>query len=257
MRLFLHPNGTTPDRRETAFQAVETLSRQFDCVIAPENASWLDISACKSGGPEDCDMICAIGGDGTILHAAIPALRAGKPLFGINMGHRGYLCAFNRDELPALDEQRLSALVPSPRTLLGFSWHGEEHFAVNDIIIAKGEFGTTVTVSAQEGKNTLGQWQGDGIVVATPTGSSGYNASAGGPLLTPDCGCFVLNPLCPVEHNGNAIIYPDVQFLSLRAKTRDNQPDAQVYADGTLLGPLKHVLNLHRYEKTLTLLIRA
>ena len=257
MRLFLHPNGMTPDRRRTAFQTVEILARQFDCVVAPENARWLDASACKSGVPDDCDMICAIGGDGTILHAAVPAIRTGKPLFGINLGHRGYLCAFHRDELPALDEQRLSALVPSPRSLLGFSWQGEKRFAVNDIILAKGEFGTTVTVSAQEGKTSLGQWQGDGIIVATPTGSSGYNASAGGPLLMPDCGCFVLNPLCPVEHNGNAIIYPDVHSLSLQAKARDDQPNAQVYADGTLLGPLNHALNLHRYEKTLTLLIRA
>lgn len=247
----------TPDRRKTALQAAETLTGKFDCVIAPENAPWLNIPSCKAGAPEDCDMICAIGGDGTILHAAIPALRARKPLFGINMGHRGYLCAFHRDELAALDELQLSALSPSPRTLLGFSWQGKEHFAVNDLIIAKGAFGTTVTVSAQEGKNAFGQWQGDGIVVATPTGSSGYNASAGGPLLTPDCGCFVLNPLCPIAHNGNAIIYSDDKFLSLRAKTREGQPSAQVYADGTLLGPLQHVLSVHRYEKRLTLLIRT
>ena len=256
MKLFLHPNGTTLARQATSHAVIRALSARFDCFVSRDTAVWLGGVGCQIGEAKDCDAVCAIGGDGTALHAAPIALAAEIPLFGVNMGRRGYLCSFDQDELGLIDEAAVSCLVPSSRTLLGFTWQEEQRFALNDLVIAKGDFGTTVDIAARIGTCDLGVWQCDGAVIATPTGSSGYNLSGGGPRLLPDARCFVITPICPVAHSASPTVFADTQHIALSAHTRDQQPKARLYADGTLLGELNHELILSAYPKRLTLLMR-
>ncbi len=253
MRLFLHPNGTNEERRSRARYAVSVLAHSFDCVLDAKSAQWLSVPGVQAGEPQSCDAICTIGGDGTLLHASPFALASGKPVFGINLGNRGYLCAFHRDELEAVTPRTVAGLSRSARTLL--SYGDGEGYALNDLVVAKGEFGYTVQVEAQLpcGSRT---WQGDGLLIATPTGSSAYNASAGGPLLVPESPCFVLTPLCPVDPSPSLVV-PDSWEVLLRSRVHNGQVPPQLYADGAHVGSLSGVLKVKKHREQITLLTRG
>lgn len=256
MKLFLHPNALSDERRQAAKRCAALLATRFACMAAPEHAAWLLDGRGAAGTPDDCDAIVAFGGDGTVLRAAGIALRTGKPLLGVNTGRLGYLCALTEGELADFDAAALARLRRQPRTLLEFDWEGQIRRALNEVILAKGDFGTTLDVRAdlREKGRTLARWQGDGLLVCTPTGSSAYNRSAGGPLLTPDCGCFALTPICPVDPGCGAVVYPDGETLVLTATARSPQQEALVYADGIRVGRLTGELTVRRSAQALILL---
>ena len=253
MKLFLYPNARSEERRQAALRCARWLAGRFDCVAGAENAAWL---GCPAGEADACDLVMAFGGDGTMLRAARVALAANRPLLGVNTGRLGYLCALTEEDLAAFDEAALRALPVSPRTLIEYDWQGETRRALNELTIAKNDYGTTLDVDAALNGEKLGGWQGDGLIVATPTGSSAYNLSAGGPRLLPDCGCFVLTPLCPTGLNRAPIVFPDSASLTLSAAPRFSPQEARVYADGVFEGILEGKLTLRRSDKTLRLLQR-
>ncbi len=255
MKLFLIPNGLTPERRKSARGAVLILSERFDCVISQEDAVWLPDTGCRTGTPDDCDLICSIGGDGTVLHAAHFAVDSKKPLFGINMGRRGYLCAFGRDEIGRVTPDSVQGLTPSERTLLLLDTAEKQPtYAINDFIIAKSDFGSTIDVTASVGTDPGYRWQCDGIVVSTPTGSTGYTASCGGPMLLPDAHCFVMTAICPMGNVGHSIVYPDSSELKLSIRTRLEQRPALLYADGKEVSSIQDTISIKKYTDTLILL---
>ena len=254
MKLFLYPNALSEERRQAAMRCAALLSARFECFAGAENAAWLNPGRCLPGAPAACDVVMAFGGDGTMLRAARVALAADKPLLGVNTGRLGYLCALSEEDLAAFDEAARRALPVSPRTLIEYDWHGETHRALNELTIAKNDYGTTLDVDAALNGAPLGSWQGDGLIVATPTGSSAYNLSAGGPRLIPDSGCFVATPLCPTGLNRAPIVFSDAGTLTLSAAPRFNQQAARVYADGAFEGLLEGELTLRRADQALTLL---
>ncbi|MBR3504691.1 MAG: NAD(+)/NADH kinase [Clostridia bacterium] len=256
MKLFLYPNALSEERRQAAMRCAARLPERFECYASAGNAAWLNPGACREGDPADCDAIMVFGGDGTMLRAARTALAANKPLLGVNTGRRGYLCALTEEDLPAFDEAALRALPVSPRTLIEYTWLGETRRALNELTIAKNDYGSTLDVFAALDGAPLGDWQGDGLLVATPTGSSAYNLSAGGPRLMPDSGCFVLTPLCPTGLNRAPIVISDAAALTLSAKPRFNPQEARVYADGAFEGILEGEITLRRAAQRLMLLQR-
>jgi len=256
MKLYLYPNALSEERREAAVRCTRVLTGRFECFASPENAAWLESGTCRVGDPAACDAVVAFGGDGTMLRAARVALSADRPLLGVNTGRLGYLCALTEAELSGFDETAFRALRPDRRTLIGYDWQGESRCVLNELTIAKSDYGTTLDVRAALNGETLAVWQGDGLIVATPTGSSAYNLSAGGPRLLPDCGCFVLTPLCPTGANRASVVYADSSALSVSAAARFSPQEARVYADGVFVGILNGELILRRAARTLTLLQR-
>ena len=254
MKLYLHPNTLSDERIQAAIRCARMLDGRFECFTSAENAAWLNPGRCKAASPEDCDAIAAFGGDGTMLRAAHLALAANKPLMGINTGRLGYLCALREGDLADFDEAAFHALRPSPRTLLEFEWDGETRLALNELTLIKRDYGTTLDTHALLNGKPLGSWQGDGLIVATPTGSSAYNLSAGGPHLTPSSGCFVLTPMCPTGLNRASIVFSDSDTLTLSAAPRFSPQDACVYADGVCLGILSGELVVRRSKQALVLL---
>ena len=255
MKLYLFPNTLSEERRQAALRCTRVLAARFDCRACAEDAAWLSPGLCRVGAPGDCDAVVAFGGDGTMLRAARTALAADKPLLGVNTGRLGYLCALTEPDLEGFDEAALRALQPSQRTLIEFDWHGETHRALNELMIAKNDYGTTLDTRAALNGVPLDDWQGDGLLVSTPTGSSAYNLSAGGPKLLPDCGCFVINPLCPTGLNRAPIVFPDGDTLTITAVPRFSPQEARVYADGVFIGVLENELTLRRASQTLALLM--
>ncbi len=201
--------------------------------------------------PAESDMIVSLGGDGSVLRAAQTAILYEKPLIGINSGRLGYLCAMNFDEAPHFDEL-LTECVCSERSLLEFTYNSDTHYALNDVVIAKKNFGETVDLSVCIDGEDMMQVRGDGLIIATPTGSTAYNLSSGGPILDPDMPSIVLTPICPHTSHVHPIVLSEKRTVKVKERNRF----AQVYADGSHIGGLCSEVTVRRSQRALCLYSR-
>ncbi|MBO4885681.1 MAG: NAD(+)/NADH kinase [Clostridia bacterium] len=256
MKLFVCPNQSTPRQIDAARRSIQALERglKAQCALAADDSRVVFGDAAHAAfSPRESDFIVSIGGDGAVLRAAQAALAADRPLLGINGGRLGYLCALDLADVETLSAERLARWPISPRTLLAFEFGGRERLALNDVVIAKRSFGTTVELTAELTGAPAMKLRGDGVIIATPTGSTAYNLSAGGPILMPDAGCFALTPICAHASQQRARVFSDSASVTLSA-ARPDVDDACVYADGIALGALDQPLTVRRAEKTLRLL---
>ena len=153
--------------------------------------------------PEDTDCVICLGGDGTLIQAARDLAGRKIPLFGINMGHLGYLTQIGHEEdiLPAMrdlmeDHYRLESRMMIKGCVISGGKVVMEDIALNDIVLNRmgiDAFRFELAVNGQ----LFNEYSADGMVVATPTGSTAYNLSAGGPIVAPEAELLVLTPLCP------------------------------------------------------------
>ena len=152
----------------------------------------LGISCGTSGDREDYDALCAVGGDGTILDAAVQAVRRDLPLFGVNTGRVGFLAAFDSDSADTITAEDIEGLYLSRRSTLLCRAGEAEAICLNEVGILKQEVGKTIQTEVIAEGFSLGIYRSDGILISTPTGSTAYNLSAGGPVLFPELQCCVV-----------------------------------------------------------------
>lgn len=144
-----------------------------------------------------------LGGDGTLLSAARSLSPAGVPLVGVNLGRLGFLTTLEPDNLfPQLDrlwrgEGRVEARMMLAAEIVREGRMGSRLLALNDVVIAKGPFARMVHVQAAVDGKVVATYPADGLIVATPTGSTAYSLSAGGPVIAPDVDAVVITPICP------------------------------------------------------------
>ena len=147
------------------------------------------------------DLIIAFGGDGTILHLARTAATRGIPVLGVTLGSLGCMSDLERSELHLLQNLAQGRFRREKRMMLDVSVLREGRTvyvssALNDAVVSKGAMARVVRLQVMAGDDQLGVFSGDGIVVATPTGSTGYSLSAGGPIVEPTAQNFVISPIC-------------------------------------------------------------
>ncbi|MBQ8080770.1 MAG: NAD(+)/NADH kinase [Clostridia bacterium] len=258
MRLYLCPNTGTAERlRMARLLADALLSAGLDVVLSPADSGLLfgDMSrAC----PEltGCDMVLSVGGDGSVLRAAQLAVRYDLPVLGVNSGRLGYLCALSADQAAGLTAEALAALPVQRRSLLGFRLNGEERFAVNDIVAARRRLAGTLSAGVWRGEERLLSFRGDGLIAATPTGSTAYNLSAGGPVLLWDSGCFSLTPVCAHTSGVVPLVVPDTDRYRLTVSETGGDP-ADLMADGVDMGEMREELTIYRYHRDLKIVVSA
>ncbi len=196
---------------------------------------------------ETCELLIVLGGDGTILqvlHALGAKLR---PLFGINLGSLGFLTTAAAAEHSRAVEAIVSRQYSlSERTLLQVEILREGRpilwrIALNDAVASRGELSRLMRLAVKIGDNPLTEYNADGLIVATPTGSTAYSLSAGGPIVAPDSGVFVVNPICPHVLTNRAVIVSDdnpIEIAPVRSGgtflTIDGQSAQQVQEDETI-----------------------
>ena len=147
------------------------------------------------------DLVVAFGGDGTILHLARTASMRGVPLLGVNLGSLGFMSELEVGEIPLLKYLANGRYKREKRMMLDVSVIRDgrtvyNSAALNDAVTTKGAMARVVRLQVSAGEESLGTFSGDGIVVATPTGSTGYSLSAGGPVVEPTAQNFVISPIC-------------------------------------------------------------
>lgn len=147
------------------------------------------------------DLVVAFGGDGTILHLARSASMRGVPVLGVNLGSLGFMSDLEVGELALLKNLSAGRYRRERRMMLDVSVlrDGRTVYtssALNDAVVTKGAMARVVRLQVTTGEDQLGLFSGDGVVVATPTGSTGYSLSAGGPIVEPTAQNFVISPIC-------------------------------------------------------------
>jgi NAD+ kinase len=178
------------------------------------------------------DLVVSLGGDGTLLRAARMILGRGIPLLGVNLGHLGFLTAAGEEELEAaLDRIIAGHWVREPRftlraTVLDANDRAVEVFdALNDVVVHKVGAARVARLALQVGpsgaEEDVGSLTGDGIIVATPTGSTAYNLSAGGPILVPTMECLTVTPICPFTLAVRPLVVPSREHVLIRPLERD------------------------------------
>ena len=184
---------------------------------------------------EECDVIIAIGGDGTMIHYSIHASDADKPLLGINLGRLGFLASVEYDELDKLDMLADGKYEVQERMLLDVEIENKTYISLNDVVITKPDF-APVNFEIKLGGKEIATFQSDGVIFSTPTGATGYSLSAGGPVLQPDMSCIAMTPICAHSLFSRTTIFSDDKELEVCARKRrfedDDKQVATVVLDG-------------------------
>ena len=166
------------------------------------------------------DMVVVLGGDGTILEAARRASSRGTPILGINMGRVGYMAELEPDELKLIPEVLAGNFSIEERSMLSVERvSGQKHtsaYALNDAVISGGSIARIVDLELYEEESFVAKYRADGLIVATPTGSTAYSMSAGGPIVDPRMACFCVTPICPHAMGARPLIFSDSARLSIK-----------------------------------------
>lgn len=176
------------------------------------------------------DVIAVLGGDGTMLNAVDKLGPTDNPVAGINIGTLGFLTSCTDGEIELFADAVLSGdYATSRRTLLEARVrrvNGEEarFHALNEIVLARGQTGRLVSLSAYVDGDLLNHYRADGLIVATPTGSTAYSLSAGGPLISPAAAAFVITPICPHTLSQRSLIVGDDATVELAPENADEVP---------------------------------
>jgi NAD+ kinase len=248
-----------PDREEARSVVAELLrwcaGRELEPVLDKETG-WLAQDASvtsvpKPDLPAQVDVLLVLGGDGTLLSVARLVGDLGVPILGVNLGGLGFLTAFTLDELfPALEALLQGGLVVEERVTLGarVTRQGErlsEYAALNDVVITKSAMSRIITLSVSvEGQFATG-YRADGLIVSTPTGSTAYSLSAGGPIVFPTMDAMVLTPICSHTLTNRPIVLPGTQALEV---TLLSDQDVMLTLDGQVGFALKRAdtVEIHR-----------
>ena len=157
------------------------------------------------------DMIIAFGGDGTILHLAKTAASRNIPVLGVNLGSLGFMSELERNEMHLLKNLASGDFKRERRMMLDITVEREgrrvyTNTALNDAVVTKGAVARVIRMRVYVGSALLGFLEGDGVVVATPTGSTAYSLSAGGPIVEPTARNFVISPICAHTIHSNSYV---------------------------------------------------
>jgi NAD+ kinase len=188
------------------------------------------------------DILFSIGGDGTMLHSVRLVRDSGIPIAGINLGRMGFLSSIPRSEIISavteiLDKRyrivkRTLISLHAPLTLFS-----DYSYAFNELSINKKENSSLVVIHVWVNDQKVHSYWADGLIIATPTGSTAYSLSCGGPILTPDSSNFVITPIAPHNLSVRPVVIPDSSLIRIRVDSRDRQALVGLDSQSAIITP--------------------
>ncbi|MBI4539074.1 MAG: NAD(+)/NADH kinase [Gemmatimonadetes bacterium] len=210
--------------RIVAFARARDLGLLYEPSIlefAPERAARLD-----SQGSQ-VDLLLTLGGDGTLLHGARMVARAGIPVLGVNLGFLGFLTTVAHDEIELALERLLAGdyMLDRRFTLQASIVHADgsaeehPHLALNDVVLHKGGVARVVRIGIRvgSGREEVGSFVADGVIIATPTGSTAYSMAAGGPIVVPSVDCIAVTAICPHTLAVRPLVLPADEVITAQS----------------------------------------
>jgi NAD+ kinase len=192
---------------------------------------------------QSVDLMVVLGGDGTMISTARMLGDAEVPVLGINYGSLGYLAEFRMEEMfPALEsilegDYRLDSRVMLAAELFRGTERMMHTRVLNDVVINKSALARIIEIEARLNSQFVNSFRADGLIVSTPTGSTAYNLSAGGPVIYPSMNAVVITPICPFTLSNRPIVVPDDHLIELCLKTPDEE--VALTLDGQVGFPLE------------------
>lgn len=236
-RVVIVINQIKPHARRTA-EALKTLLNRHGV-----KQDWRDalppseklFSKLKDLRETDADLIIACGGDGTLLQTAHRARGSGVPILGINIGYLGFITSVPGGKVKSAMRRILEAdYVTSRRMALDVEVEHDgiltRGWALNDVVIARGANPHLIALNATIGSRRLTRYRCDGLIVATPTGSTAYSLAAGGPIVSPECNVLTVTPICPHALTNRPLVINCTETIELRVARGSGM--AMVQADG-------------------------
>jgi NAD+ kinase len=212
----------------------ETIEHRTGCTIDVVNESEL---------AGQVDLMLVLGGDGTMIATSRLIGDVRVPVIGVNYGGLGYLAEFPLEELfPALESILAGQYQVQQRLMLTVElWRGEElvtrNRVLNDVVVNKSALARIIEIEAYLNEQFVNLFRADGLIVATPTGSTAYNLSAGGPIIYPSMNAVVITPICPFTLSNRPIVVPDDSMIEVRLVTE--KEEVALTLDGQVGVPLQ------------------
>ena len=245
-------NSSKPEGLDTARRVLSVLKSKGVSYSVDENLSdtFGEREHMDRISFSDCEMLIVLGGDGTILRALDYAIPGDLPILGVNIGRLGFLCEVERDDV---EEDLCRVLdggyaVDERMTMCIDGFDEQRFFALNEVVIDRSTPEVRI-LSLEYAANgtTVNHISGDGLIVATATGSTAYSLSAGGPILAPGLDCFVLTPICPHMLNVRPVVLSASDRITVRLT--DDRNGARAVLDSRKLGPIQGEIVIRRSER--------
>ncbi len=205
------------------------------------------------------DLLVAFGGDGTILHLAKTAAVRSLPMLGVNLGSLGFMSELERNEMPLLRNLASGRYKRERRMMMDVFVEREgrrvyHNSGLNDAVVTKGAVARVIRMEVLVGAASMGLMEGDGVVVATPTGSTAYSMSAGGPIVEPTARNFVVSPICAHSIHSNSYVFSSENVITVTPRDVGRKP-VFLSVDGgrpfSLKAEDRVVIRTSRYETEL------
>jgi NAD+ kinase len=241
-----------PDALETLCRLTSWLSEHGITLVGPTEVERETIehrTGCRIDVVQESelagqvDLMLVLGGDGTMIATSRMVGDAPVPVIGVNYGGLGYLAEFPLEELfPALESILAGEYRVQQRLMLTVElWRGEElvtrNRVLNDVVVNKSALARIVEIEAYLNEQFVNLFRADGLIVATPTGSTAYNLSAGGPIIYPSMNAVVITPICPFTLSNRPIVVPDDSMIEVRLVTENEE--VALTLDGQVGFPLQ------------------
>lgn len=203
--------------------------------ICKSNPDWF----CPSGHlVEQADVIVAMGGDGTLLRAAEVVHPRDKPILSVNLGRLGFLSGAEPREMDEGFERLLSGdYTVEERIVLHAETNGQKAFALNEVVIERSVTARLVQVKMHVDNVPVSSFYGNGLILSTPTGSTGYNLSSGGPITHPSLSVLIATPICPHSLSQRPLVMPSDQSVTVQV-VADHSDEVMLSTDGRSVCPL-------------------
>ena len=225
--------------KETAQERAEQVriffsERGIECVVLLDD--FTEKTSYESVLRDDMECAVVLGGDGTLIHVARKLAEKKIPVFGINMGNLGFLTHADSGKAKAALEFLIAGeYCIEERMMLEASVDGQEFgTALNDVVLTRNGFSRIISVGIFVNGKPVCNYRGDGVIVATPTGSTGYNLSAGGPVVAPKTELFLITPICPHSLSARSILLSaeDELHIVIKEEKKTQDEEAILTLDG-------------------------
>ncbi|MGF1669462.1 MAG: NAD(+)/NADH kinase [Balneolaceae bacterium] len=213
------------------------ISKELNKFINSTDKQYVAVSGTEKSAIDQADIVIAVGGDGTMLYTARIVNHSNKPILGINCGRLGFMANIPQKSIgEAMEALANNDYIIDERFMLqGKTSTGDVYFALNEMLFTKKDTASLITLTAEYNGKFINQYWCDGLIVSTPTGSTAYNLSAGGPIVIPDTPVMILTPISPHTLTTRPLVLPANQTLTL--KVSDDPRHILFSYDG-------HILNL-------------
>lgn len=209
-----------------AKKAVQILLEAGACVLYPEEfpPSMQGILRLPLDSIyAECDAVVGFGGDGSLINQALQAAKYQKALLGCNMGKVGYLAEVELDNLHDVAQILDDRYMVEERMVIEIEHNGVSNYALNDAVISRGARAKISEIGLGVDNNDIGTFRSDGLILATPTGSTAYSLSAGGSVIDPTLECIAVTPVCPHQFGARPMIFSASSVLNVENRCSDER----------------------------------